>query len=155
MSTETRATIVAAAVTVVGAPTDGATYKWRKSVEGVATDIAAMSAAGDPIGRAVQQLLDSKTLVGIVSDITKEKSSTRGKVELDTGYSTKYSPDGIDTFRTDRTDTDAGLAMAKRIRSLKGHRVRVWIENEGRDEAAGEKGFRVVRRVEDLGEVED
>jgi len=59
----------------------------------------------------------------------------------------KWNDGGKEKVRTERTDNPEGMAMAKRLTELKGHRVLLWIEVEEYD---GGK-VRVVRHVEDLG----
>lgn len=79
--------------------------------------------------------------------IAKEHSSTRGVVTLHTG--TERSDDGNEQIRTERTDNPVGLAMAKQVKDLVGHKVVVWVEVE--QTKNGQSKVRVLRHVEDRG----
>lgn len=73
--------------------------------------------------------LDLKNFVGTIVKVTREKSSTRGKLLLYTG--TNQEVDGVDPgyeiVRTERTDDPEGLMVASEAKSLLGHRVLVWV----------------------------
>ncbi|ATG52087.1 hypothetical protein CFK38_11555 [Brachybacterium vulturis] len=73
--------------------------------------------------------LDLKNFVGTIVKVTREKSSTRGKLLLYTG--TKKKVDGVDPgyeiVRTERTDGPDGLMVASEAKALLGHRVLVWV----------------------------
>src|SRR5699024_2401544 len=73
--------------------------------------------------------LELKRFVGTIVKVTREKSSTRGKLLLYTG--TKKEIDGIEPgyeiVRTDRTDDPEGLMVASEAKALIGHRVLVWV----------------------------
>jgi len=88
-----------------------------------------------------------KSFIGTVLSVKKEESSTRAIVTLHTG--TDRDPDGNETVRTDRTDDPDGSLMAKKVQSLKGRKVRVYVQLEtmkGRD-----RKVRVLRHVVDKG----
>lgn len=108
----------------------------------IGRSLAVMESAGDP------QDKNAKVFAGSVLNITREERSTRGLVTFRTAVS-KFSPDGIETARTDRTDTAEGLIMANRFRGLLGHRVLVFIEMEAINDGATK--VRTIRHVEDLG----
>lgn len=83
--------------------------------------------------------LDLKNFVGTICKVTREKSSTRGKLLLYTGTnqdvedgknpdgSKKYLPQGYEIVRTERTDDPEGLMVASEAKALLGHRVLVWV----------------------------
>ena len=113
--------------------------------------IALMLGERSPVYQAVEQISGIKPFTAIVLKVVREKSSTRGKVTLKTKPS-KWYPDGIETARTERTDNPEGLAMAKRLTELKGHRVRIWKQIQEKDD--GSK-VGVIQHVKDLGEVSE
>ena len=63
----------------------------------------------------------------------------------------EHAPDGTETARTERTDSALGLAMARRLRGLVGHRIAVWVDVQTMSNSANK--VRVITHVEDLGEV--
>ena len=142
--------IILAAVGAVG-PVGDDQSEWMLSVQDMAARIAAMCTPNSTVARAVVGVANSKVFTGVVQGIKKEASSTRGVVTLQ-GKPSKFHEDGIETARTERTDTAAGMAMARRIRRLVGHRVVVWVEVEPIRDGASKS--RVIRHVEDLGPTE-
>lgn len=101
--------------------------------------------------KAKTQLDACKVFSGTVVDVKKEQSSTRGLVTLNTG--TDREKDGLNAgeeqVRTERTDNPEGLAMAKKVRELKGRRVLVWVEVE--EIKGGSSKVRVLRHIQDIG----
>ena len=107
--------------------------------------------------------LDLKNFVGTIVKVTREKSSTRGKLLLYTGTekeveagknadgSKKYLPAGYEIVRTDRTDDPEGLMVASEAKALIGHRVLVWVVLEPWASDANRK-TRVLVHLMDLGE---
>ena len=106
--------------------------------------------------------LDLKNFVGTITKVTREKSSTRGKLLLYTGTkqdvedgknadgSKKYLPAGYEIVRTDRTDDPEGLMVASEAKALLGHRVLVWVVLEPWASDANRK-TRVLVHLMDLG----
>jgi len=148
MDDVTRTQVVLAAVTAAG-PTGEDEAGWLASVHEQAARITAMCSPTSSLAKTIESVERSKVFTATVLSCTKEKSSTRGLVTLRTRPS-KFHPDGVETARTERTDTGGlGLAMARRLRLLTGHRVAVWIDLEKIEDGARE--MRLVRHVEDLG----
>lgn len=143
--------IVLAAVSAVG-PMGDDQNDWMVSIQDMAARITAMCTPTSSVAKAIQGVANSKVFTGVVLGVSKEESSTRGLVTLQ-GKPSKFHEDGIETARTERTDTPVGLAMARRLRRLVGHRIVLWVEVEQiRD---GTSKTRVIRHVEDLGPVKE
>lgn len=106
--------------------------------------------------------LDLKNFVGTIVKVTREKSSTRGKLLLYTGTkqdvedgknadgSKRYLPAGYEIVRTDRTDDPEGLMVASEAKALLGHRILVWVILEPWASDANRK-TRVLIHLMDLG----
>lgn len=146
MDTNTRTNIITAAVNAAG-PVGDDRAAWNAKVTENAVAISVMLTETSSVNKAIDQIAACKVFPASVVEIVKEQRSTRGVVTLKTKPST-HAPDGIETARTDRTDNAQGQAMAKKIRSLVGNRVLLWVELEVM--ANGNK-VRVIRHVEDLG----
>jgi hypothetical protein len=144
--------IVLAAVSAAGPIDEEHPGEWDAKVQDAAARIAVMCSPTSSVSKTVQSVANAKVFAAQVVKITKEASSTRGLVTLKTKPS-KFHEDGIEQARTERTDTASGLTMARRIRSLVGHRVLLWVEVESI--ADGASKVRVIRWVEDLGPVAD
>ncbi|WP_277212289.1 hypothetical protein [Isoptericola croceus] len=143
----TKQQIVVAAMSAVG-PVGEDSAAWESEVARTAARFTAVAGNDQhPAFRAVEQVAAAKVFTGTVVSIVKEQSSTRGLITLHTG--TERSDDGTESVRTERTDNPVGLAMAKQVRSLVGHKVVVWIEVETMKN--GNKS-RVLRHIEDRGE---
>jgi len=141
--------IVLGAITASGPCDQENSDAWVASVHDMAARIATMCTPTSSVSKLVQSVANSKVFTGTVLGITKESSSTRGVVTLKTRPS-KFHPDGTEQARTERTDSAVGLAMARRIRSLVGHQVVLWVEVEIISDGGAK--VRVIRWVEDLGE---
>jgi hypothetical protein len=139
--------IVLASVSAAG-PVGDDLAAWNESVSDMAARITAMCSPTSSIAKIVAGVANSKVFTATVMEIKKESSSTRGLVTLKTRPS-KFHEDGIEQARTERTDSPDGLAMARRLRGLVGHRVAIWVEVEEINDGANK--VRVVRHVEDLG----
>ena len=122
--------------------------EWLGRVAEMTARITAMCGDKSPLSQIVEQVEQSKVFQGVVQQVVKEQSSTRGLVQLKTRPS-KFHPDGIEEARTERTDSPIGLYMARHLKSLVGHRVSVWVEVESINNGAAK--VRVIRHVEDLG----
>ncbi|MEH0110587.1 hypothetical protein V6N00_12825 [Tersicoccus sp. MR15.9] len=101
--------------------------------------------------KIVDMIHNAKPVMGVLLYVTKEASSTRGFIGLKTRES-KWAKDGIETARTERTDTSPeALEFCRQLRALIGHRVLVRIDMQEYD---GGK-LRVAQHVEDLGPAKD
>lgn len=109
--------------------------------------VLAMDKAKDQLGKC-------KVFTGIVRDVKKEQSSTRGLITLYTGTDRAKDgvPEGCETLRTERTDNPEGLAMAKKVKGLIDHKVTVWVEVEEYGNGSGK--VRVLRHVESRGKAD-
>jgi len=102
-----------------------------KAIRELVAELSEGSASWKLIDRMTGQTegVELKNFVGTIAKVTREKSSTRGKVLLHTG--TKKEVDGLDPgheiVRTDRTDDPEGLMVASEAKALLGHRVLVWV----------------------------
>lgn len=148
MDDSARSAIITAAVIAAGPDTGDGT--WGATVRDKAATIAAMNTPMSPIGKLVDAMTDDDTKVfsGTVLAVKKEESSKRALVTLKTRASTHH-PSGVETARTDRTDNPAGLALARKLRDLKYHRVMVWLQMEQMSGSTNK--VRVLIHVEDLG----
>lgn len=151
MDHSTRTSVVAAAVVAAGPVTgyDGEDA-WQHQVHANAVSIAVMASDTSQIARSIQSVENAKVFSGTVMQVRKEHSSTRGVITLhtDTDRTKDGVPEGCESVRTDRTDNPLGLAMARRVKSLVGHRVLVWVEIE--EFNGGQGKVRVVKHVEAL-----
>lgn len=146
MSATTQDVILAAVTSIAPKGTDEADADYQARVKAQAIALRIMLGETSPVSKAVDQIDNCKVFSATVTKVVKEKSSTRGKITLKTRPS-KWNEDGVEQARTERTDTADGMAMARRLTALKGHRVLLWVEVEEFD---GGK-VRVIRHVEDLG----
>lgn len=144
MDTQTRTQIIIAAIGAAGNNDDG----FQSRVAENAAAFTAMLSETSTINKIISGVANSKVFSATLFGIKKEQSSTRGKATLKTKPS-KFHEDGIEEARTERTDTAIGLAMARRLRGLVGHRVLLWVEVE--EINGGASKVRVIRHVEDLG----
>ena len=102
-----------------------------KSIRELVAELSEGSASWKLIDRMTGNAegVELKNFVGTIAKVTREKSSTRGKVLLHTG--TKKEIDGLEPgyeiVRTDRTDDPDGLMVASEAKALLGHRVLVWV----------------------------
>lgn len=134
--TETTAIIAAAVMSVGPMPDQNA---WEQAVTDRAKAIAQFASPKSPVAQVVQAMLSPSTKVftGTIVGGQMEQSSKRLFVILDTDSSRKNNglggsqlPMGQEGVRTDRTDTPAGAAMAHKVRTMKGQKVRVWVYME-------------------------
>lgn len=151
MSTISPEEIVLAGICAAGPIREGESDSdYQARVADQTVKVHLMTSETSSVRRRLNQVMEAKVFPAVVTKVVKEKSSTRGKISLKTKPS-KWHPDGIETARTERTDNPEGLAMAKRMSELKGHRVLLWVEVE---EFEGGK-VRIIRYVEDLGEARE
>lgn len=142
----TKTQIILAAVGAAGVTVDHPEFNDRLAE--AAARITAMLSEASPVSRAIDQVAASRCFVAVIAGIRREESSTRAVVELHT-RPTELHPDGIEAARSERTDHPSGLAMARRLQGLRGHKVMLWIESESI--GGGSRSVRVIRHVEDLG----
>lgn len=147
MDAAIRTQIILASVASTGPVGDDPT-DWQVRVAETAARITAMCSESSPVSVAVEGVERSKVFTAVVEAVRKEQSSTRAVVTLKTRPS-QFHPDGLEEARSERTDNPVGLAMARRLVSLRGHRVALWVEVEST--SSGSSKVRVVRHVEDLG----
>ena len=159
MDQQTRTAIIAAGFATAG-PVDGTDPDARaehraRAVQAITEITVAATDEKSWANRAIDQVAgpDVKIFTGTVLKVTREDATTRGIVHLRTRVHREYAPDGVEQVRTERTDDPVGLAIARKIRSLKGHRVLLWVEIETFTPKTGgpARKSRVVRHVEDLG----
>jgi len=160
MEAQTRTAVIAAAYAAAGplpvdADEDARAEHKARVVQAITTITVTAADEKSFANRAIDQVTPGpnvKVFTGTVVKVTREESTTRGIVHLRTRVHAEYAPDGIEQVRTERTDDSIGLAIARRLRSLKGHRVLLWVEIESFTSKNGSKRkSRVVRHVEDLG----
>lgn len=146
MDDATRTTIIIAAAQAAGP--DAGDGNWGIAVSEKAASIAAMVSPHSPVSKLVTDMAEAKAFTATILEVKKEQSSTRALVSLKTRPS-EHHPSGVEPARTDRTDNPSGLALARKMRELKYHRVMVWIAME--EVSGGSRKVRVLRHVEDLG----
>jgi len=151
LSEADRRQVILAAVSATG-PDNGPDERglsWPLRVAENAARITAMLDPRSEVSRAIGQVEMAKVFPATVVEVRREASSTRALVTLRTKVSDRH-PDGLETARSERTDDPLGLAMARRLTALRGHRVMLWVELEQMG-ANADRRVRVVRHVEDLG----
>lgn len=141
-----RTQIILAAVNMTAQ--DGDETDWAARCRENAFRITALTNPASELSQAIEAMSSAKVFSGVVTQLRKEASSTRAVVTLRTKPNDRH-PDGLETVRTDRTDSIVGLRMARRVRGLVGHRVLVWVELE--QMARGDNKVRVLRHIEDMG----
>ena len=149
-----RISLIVAAANMAG-PVGSDQFAWNAKVLDNATLLMEMAGEGSKVSKKISGMAASKVIFGTVLSVKREDSSTRGVVTLKTRVS-KFSPDGTEQARTDRTGTkespEPGRELAKLMTTLVGHRVQIWIELEMPANAEpGSKGFRVIRHFKGLG----
>ena len=153
---ETMSLISAAAATV---PPMADERAWEEAVRERAVKLAVMSGPKSALNQLVTELTspEIKIFTGTVISGTMEQSSTRLFVILETGTERKAVnldgstlPTGQETIRTDRTDTPNGAFIARKLRALKGCKVRVWVYMESTNNP-DKPTSRVLKHVEALG----
>lgn len=153
MDTNTRLGIITAAVTATG---PAANYDdpgaYQAAIHENAISIAVMASETSAIAKSLNSIENAKVFSGTIMSVKREQSSTRGIITLHTGPNARPKegvPAECEQVRTDRTDNALGLAMAKKAKSLIGHRVLVWVEVE--EYNGGQGKVRVLKHVESLG----
>jgi hypothetical protein len=151
METTTKENIIVAAVIASG-PQGDDPGEWRTRLGATIASITAMMDPDSDAMRIIDSVAGAKIFPATIVKVEKEKSSTRGLVSLKTRPSDR-NPDGVESARTERTDSERGRAMARRLRALIGHKVLVYIDLQKM--ASGSSTVRVIAHVEDLGVDED
>ena len=146
MDSNTRTAVILAAVSAAGPRSDSA--DWNFEVAKAAAHITALLSENSTVSRAIAQVEASTPFPATLLSVEPEKSSHRALVTLRTRPS-EHHADGIEPARSERYDGPAGKDMARRLRSLIGHRVIVWVEREAT--SSGTRRVRVIRHVEDQG----
>lgn len=141
--------IILGAVGMTG-PVGDSQSEWDAKLKSNAKSLALMLNDNSDVARTINMLAECKNFVGTILGVQKEASSTRGFIAIKTVES-KFSPDGIEVARTERTDSsEEAKAFASRLRrELVGHRVLVWIEMQ---ETKNGQKVRILQHVQDLGE---
>lgn len=122
--------------------------EWADRVTEMAVEVAVAFGEQSPQRAAVARILEAQVFTGDFLGYHVEESSTRCVVKLGTGVTTKR-PDGIETIRTDRTDTPAGRRMKARLDAIPTHaRVVVW---KAMETANQETKVRVLAHIAVLG----
>ena len=143
----TRTQIIIAAINAAG-PVGEDPKEWNSRVTGLAVSITTMVAPTSSISRQIDAIGDAKVYTAVITSLVKEDSSTRGLVTMAVPVS-QWAKDGTEKIRTDRTDTEEGRAMVRRIKPLIGHKVAIWKQLETAAGSSTKVG--VIRHIEDLG----
>lgn len=146
LSDDNRVAIITAAAAAAGSTTEPG---FEKRLEDAAVKLTTLSSPFSWLGKKLDRIAESKVIVGVLRSITKEESSTRGLVTIETRPS-KFHPDGLEEQRTERTDRQDGFEMAEKLSGLVGHRVALYVYLEPIGD--GETKIRVVQHAVDLGE---
>lgn len=142
--------LIMAAINTVGPKNqiDPSKGTYEQQVSRAAEDIIIMS---NPQGRIAQGLEEFKTIkpfTAVVSAVGVENTSTRGFIGLASKADGKN--DGVDTIRTNRTDSDpSAMMMVNELANLLGHRILVYKRMETTKD--GTTKVRILHRFEDLG----
>ena len=162
-----RAAVLAAAYAAAGpagtTPAERAKHAARVQLRAVEVAVE-LSDDKSLFNRALEQVLgpNTRTFTGTVLSVEDHMgqarngggavSTTRRQVTFRTRVHKEYAPDGTEQALTERTDNLVGRAIAKKMESLVGHRVLVWVETEAFTTKAGStRKSRVIRHVVDLG----
>jgi hypothetical protein len=99
---------------------------WKSRVNALIPEIVVMLGERSLQRKAAERLADASVFTGDYLGYEYEDTSTRCIVKLFTGESRDH-PDGIETIRTDRTDSSSGKMMRRKLDSLPpGCRVAAW-----------------------------
>lgn len=151
LSEDARTAIIAAAATAAAATIQPGENLADKTKE-IATDLVTQVHERSPLSRHLDRVSESIPVHGVVESLEREDSSTRGIVTIQ-GRPSKANESGRESARTERTDgyDGVGLEQVKKLRSLVGHNVRLFIFKEPIGEG---RHIRVVSHVQDLGVAE-
>ena len=155
--------LTAAAATAVGPIGAREKAQWQAEVLQAALALHQLASPRGPIGKyldgiarvedhvANQRPKLGKIFVATVHESRREERTGRALITL-TSYNDKTGEWKQEVCRTDfLSNSDGlGLRLAKMARDLVGHKVRVWIELEPKQDGSGES-VRMLRHLEDLG----
>jgi hypothetical protein len=148
---ETKEQIIIAAISAAG-PQGDDLDAWRLRVLENAGSFTAMLAPTSDVSKVIDSVQGSKVFPATILAIKKEDSSTRGLATLKTRVSDR-NPEGTEQARTERSDSPIGMAMARKLRGLRYHKVLVWVDVQTMSNSTNK--VRVISHVEDLGEDPD
>lgn len=99
---------------------------WKSRINMLIPEITVMLGERSLQRKAAERLAEATVFTGDYLGYDYEESSTRCVVKLFTGES-KDHPDGVETIRTDRTDSSSGKMMRRKLDGLPpGCRVAAW-----------------------------
>jgi hypothetical protein len=133
--------LVIAAAQAAGPCPPGEEAAWGRRVHGLTVDLhlIAQQARQD-----IERLESAKTFVAFLEKVEIEQSSRRGLVTL------RLPSGDSEQIRTEQEDTDRGLALIKRARSLQGRWVLVYRYNE-RKTGQQTQSVRMLAHLMDIG----
>jgi hypothetical protein len=133
--------LVIAAAQAAGPCPPGEEAAWGRRVHGLTVDLhlIAQQARQD-----IERLESAKTFVAFLEKVEIEQSSRRGLVTL------RLPSGDSEQIRTEQEDTDRGLALITRARSLQGRWVLVYRYNE-RKAGQQTQSVRMLAHLVDLG----
>jgi len=133
--------LVIAAAQAAGPCPPGEEAAWGRRVHGLTVDLhlIAQQARQD-----IERLESAKTFVAFLEKVEIEQSSRRGLVTL------RLPSGDSEQIRTEQEDTDRGLALIKRARSMQGRWVLVYRYNE-RKTGQQTQSVRMLAHLVDLG----
>jgi len=143
----TQAQVVIAAAIIAGP--QGSDSDVKRHTERIATYLIDGSLPMSAFAAAEQKAQNTsqlKSFPATIIGIDKENTSTRAVLFLRTKPS-EHHPNGQETVRTERTDSDAGRNDALTLQSLIGHKVFIHVAVE----RTGTNNVRVIRSWEDKG----
>jgi len=131
---------------------------WSQKVEQAATAIAADSVYHlSGIRQAIEAVALAQGETGkawdcIIESVSKNPKTNRADVVV-RGWPSKDYPDGRQNLRTDITPgNNRAKALAKRLRSLEDHKVRIFVHKETMKGGANEgRDWNIIKGVLDLG----
>jgi len=99
---------------------------WKSRINALIPEIVVMLSERSLQRKSAERLADASVFTGDYLGYEYEETSTRCVVKLFTGESRDH-PDGIETIRTDRTDSSSGKMMRRKLDGLpSGCRVAAW-----------------------------
>lgn len=165
MDAATRMSLVLAAVNAAGPANGDPNYVF--AVADKAAQIMNMTQDGSPVAELLSQMEQVKPFVATVLSVRREMPSTRGVLTFKAAKTTK--PDkvnkdaisgedlapGVEQARTQRTDAPMGAGLAKKLQSLTGYEVLLYIGHEQFVKNGDTLKMRVVLHAEPIGLSDD
>jgi len=142
--------IILAAINSVGPKKDIDPKKgsYEDQVARAAEDVVVLTNPEGKIAKRLEEFKGTRPFIAVVSAVGIEETSTRGFIGL--ASKTEGKNKGVDTLRTERTDSDvSAMAMVEELSKLKGHRVLIYKRMDS--SADGTTKYRILHRYEDLG----